>query len=128
MPFTLKPVKTAYQSGKQIIASEVGLKFVEGGATLDAANVGNTTLPVGYAVARNKTSGKWEKFTDAADTANTYDDYGILNIDVVCNGTDDVIVGEIIVAGSVYDAKLDASVTAQFKTKTKGLIRYVKHV
>jgi hypothetical protein len=40
----------------------------------------------------------------------------------------DVVVGELIIRGSVYERKLPASVTAAFKTATRPLIRYVSVV
>lgn len=125
MPNTFKYVREPFVEGKNILASE-HFQFVEGGATF--ASVAAQTYPVGTAVARNKTTGKWVKFVDADETAGNYDDYGILNVEVEFNGTDDVIVGEVIVRGSVYAAKLDASATDAFKAKVADRIRFVSHV
>lgn len=123
MPNTYKYTSPTWKSGKNILASE-HVKFIEGGATLLGTTAG--TLVVGTAIARVSASGKWVKFVDA--NVATYDDFGILNIDVVLNGTDDVVVGEVIVVGSVYDAKLDATTaTATFKGKVP-MIRFVKHI
>jgi len=119
MAYTLQTSQTAFSGGKNILASE-HLQFVEAGATL----TGGVAYALGEAIARDKTTGKWVKFVDA-NVAN-YDDFGILNIDVL-QGTADTIVGEVIVRGSVYDAKLPASVTALFKTKVPN-IRFVKNI
>lgn len=128
MANTFQYVKTAYSEGKNILASE-NFQFVEGGATLDAAAIGATTLTVGTAVARKTATGKWVKYADDTGAFPTdVDDWGILNIDVEVDGTNDVIVGEIIVKGSVYESKLDANVTTAFKDKTRQHIRYVSHI
>lgn len=124
MPNTFQYHRTDFQEGKNILASQ-HVQFVEGGATL--ASVTAQTYEAGTAIARNSTTGKWEKFTDA--NVDDYDDFGILNVDVEFDGTHDVIVGEVIVHGSVYEDKLDSdSVTDLFKEKVAGRIRFVKHI
>lgn len=123
MPYTPGNfTETAFKSGKNILASE-HLQYTESGGTLDGAVIGNTYLPVGTALARNTTTGKYEVFS----TTTGYDDLCILNIDVQMAGKD-VVVGELIIRGSVYERKLPASVTAAFKTATRPLIRYVSVV
>lgn len=125
MPFgqNLTPSTTNYGPAKNILASEQ-VKFIEGGATLKPVA---QTLVVGTGIARDKTTGLWEKFASAS--AANYDDWGILNIDVVQDATNRIVVGEVIVRGSVYAAKLDASATdATFKSAVGSNIRYVKHV
>lgn len=119
--YTLQTSRTGFRGGKNILASE-HLQFVEAGATLDAAAIGNTYVEVGSAIGK-KANGKWEIY----DGEGEYSELGILNIDVEVNGQDDVIVGEVIVRGSVYEAKLPANVTEDFKAATKPLIRYVSH-
>lgn len=114
--------ETPFKSGKNILASE-HLQYTESGGTLDGAKIGNAYLPVGTALARNTTSGKYEVFS----TATGFDDFCILNVDVQMAGKD-VIVGELIIRGSVYSKKLPASVTQAFKDLTKPLIRYVSVV
>lgn len=123
----LQPAREAYVSGKNILASE-HVQFIEGGATLDAVAIGAKTLVAGTAIARNTTSGKFEEYSET--TPGTlepgFDEFAILNIDVEVDGTNDVIVGEVIVRGSVYDAKV-VGATAAFKNANKN-IRYVKHI
>lgn len=121
--YNLQTSKTGFKGGKNILASE-HLQFVEAGATLDAAAIGAQYLEVGTAVARNTTTGKYEVFSETEG----YDNFGILNVDVDVDGTNDEVVGEVIVRGSVYEAKLPASVTTAFKDATKPLIRYVNHI
>ncbi|WP_141431910.1 hypothetical protein [Bacillus sp. 03113] len=119
MAYNLQTSQTAFKSGKNILASE-HFQFVEAGATVKA---GEGVLVPGQAIARVAADGKWVKFVDA-DVAN-YDDFGILNVDVDAT-TYDAIVGEVLVRGSVYDAKL-VGATAVFKGKVP-TIRFVKHI
>lgn len=127
MPYSLNQTTTAFTGGKNILAS-VHFQFIEGGATLDATVIGNKTLPVGTAIMRSTTTGKFVEYADNAGAVPAgYDELSILNIDVVVNGKD-VIVGEVLVKGSVYDGKLPANVTTAFKTATKEKFRYVKHI
>ena len=81
------------------------------------------TFSIGSAIGK-KANGKWEIF----DAVGEYSELGILNIDVNVDGVNDEIVGEVIVRGSVYEAKLPSNVTAELKEATKTLIRYVNHV
>lgn len=121
--YSLKTSQTAFRGGKNILASE-HLQFIEGGATLDATKFPTGLVEVGTLTARNTTSGKYEPFS----TVTGFDSFGILNIDVVMNGTDDVVVGEVIVRGSVYEAKLPTnSALEAFKTANP-MIRFVKHI
>lgn len=128
MPYTPKSSYTQFRGGKNILASE-HLQFIEGGATLDAAAFGEGYVEVGTAIARNTTSGKFEPYseTNSGTLEPGFDEFSILNIDVEMDGTHDVIVGEVIVRGSVYDAKLPAGVTDAFRAATPN-IRYVKHI
>jgi hypothetical protein len=117
--------ETEFRGGKNILASE-HLQFIEGGATLDA-----TKFPVGYndvgkLVARNITTGKFEPVAEVADLTG-YDNFGILNVDFENDGETDLIAGEVIVRGSVYEAKLADVVPDAFK-EANPLIRYVKHI
>lgn len=116
--YSLQTSATAFKGGKNILASE-HFQFIEGGATLTGSA---GTLEVGTAIARNVATGKFEAYT----TTTGYDEFSILNVDVTLNGTDDVVVGEVIVRGSVYDAKL-IGVNTAFKDANKA-IRYVKHI
>lgn len=117
--------ETAFRGGKNILASE-HLQFIEGGATLDA-----TKFPVGYndvgkLVARNTTTGKFEPVAEVVDLTG-YDNFGILNVDFENDGVTDLIAGEVIVRGSVYEDKLADEVSDAFKAANP-LIRYVKHI
>jgi hypothetical protein len=119
MAYNLKTSQTAFTGGKNILASE-HFQFVEAGVTVKG---GEGQLAVGQAIARETATGKFVKFVDA-NVAN-YDDFGILNVDVDAT-TYDAIVGEVLVRGSVYDAKL-VGATATFKDKVP-MIRFVKHI
>jgi hypothetical protein len=119
MAYNLQTSRTAFKGGKNILASE-HVQFIEGGATLKA---GQGALVAGQAIARETASGKFVKFVDA--NVATYDDFGILNVDADAT-TFDAIVGEVIVRGSVYDAKL-VGATSTFKGKVP-MIRFVKHI
>jgi len=129
MPYNLKSERTPFKGGTNILAS-VHMQYIEGGATLDAAKIGAEYLPVGTPIARNTTSGKFEVYKEAtAGTLPTgFDEFALLNVDVDCDGKNDVIVGEVLIRASVYDAKLPSTVTETFKTATRPLIRYVKHI
>lgn len=113
--------KTDFVGGKNILASE-HLEYVKGGATLD-----HTAFPTGYnevgaLIARNVTTGKFEPFT----TTEGYDTFSILNEDFNNDYGQDLVVGEVIVRGSVYEAKLPQAVPAEFKEATP-LIQYINH-
>lgn len=119
MAYNLQTSQTSFKGGKNILASE-HLQFVEGGATIRG---GEGALECGQAIARVAADGKWVKFADA--DVDNYDDFGILNVDVDAT-TYDTVVGEVIVRGSVYDAKLIGA-TDTFKEKVPN-IRFVKEV
>ena len=126
MAYTLQTGRADFKGGKSILASE-HLQFMEAGATLDAVAFGVGKIELGAAIARNTTTGKFEPYVET--TAGTFepgfDEPAILNIDVDSNGVDDIIVGEVMVRCSVYDAKLPVGATATFKAANKN-IRYVK--
>lgn len=133
MAYTLQPGRENFKSGKNILASE-HLQFLEAGATLDAVAFGEGTIEVGTLIARNTTSGKFEPYTDdvdgetgAASFPAGFDEPAVLNIDVECNGTDDIIVGEVIVRGSVYETKLPKAPSNAFKQATP-MIRFVNEI
>ena len=119
MPYNLQITQTPFVQGKNILASE-HVQFIEGGATIKA---GEGLLDCGQAIARETATGKWVKFNDE-DVAN-YDDFGILNVNVDATAHD-TVVGEVIIRGSVYDAKVIGATDA-FKEKVPN-IRFVKHV
>jgi hypothetical protein len=121
--YTPKFTTTAFTSGKNILASE-HLQFIEGGATLDGTKFPAGPIALGTLIARSTTSGKYEAFT----TVTGFDSFGILNIDAISDGVSDLVVGEVIVRGSVYEAKLPANAAlAAFKAVTP-MIRYVKNI
>lgn len=128
MAYNLQTSREGFQSGKTILASE-HVQFIEGGATLDASAFGQGTVEIGTLVARNTTSGKFEPYSETTDGTfeDGYDEPGILNIDLDMNGSDDEIVGEVIIRGSVYEDKLPNSVPTGFREKNDN-IRYVKHI
>ncbi|WP_263708006.1 hypothetical protein [Shouchella tritolerans] len=129
MSYTLKNGRTEFRGGINILASR-HLQWTEHGITLDAEKTGKTYLPVGTPVARNLETGKYEVYADGEGGAapEGYDDFALLNIDVEVDGENDVIIGEVLIRASVYEAKLPDTVTETFKKLTSPLIRYVKHV
>lgn len=113
--------KTGFSGGKNILASE-HLEYVKGGATLD-----HTAFPTGYnevgaLVARNVTTGKFEPFS----VTEGYDTFSILNEDFNNDYGQDLVAGEVIVRGSVYEQKLPQEVPAEFKAATP-MIQYINH-
>jgi hypothetical protein len=125
MAYNLKTTRTAFVGGKNILASE-HVQFLEAGATIKG---GEGLLEVGQLIARLNGAqpthaGKFVKYIEA--NVATYDEFGILNVDVDAT-TYDAIVGEVIVRGSVYEAKLPQAPTAGFKGKLP-MVRFVKHV
>lgn len=118
--------KTAFRGGKNILASEVNLKFIEGGATLDHTKFDTGHNEIGQLIARNTDTGKFEPFTTGED-APEYDNHSVLNIDFVNDAEQDLIAGEVIVVGSVYEAKLPQSVPSAFKEANQS-IRYINHI
>lgn len=120
--YTPKFSETGFNGGKNILASE-HLEFVKGGATLDATEFATGYHDVGKLIARNTTSGKYEPFSVVAG----FDSFSILNVDFTNDGVNDLIAGEVIVRGSVYEAKLADTVPAEFKEATP-LIQYINHI
>lgn len=120
--YTPKFSETVFKGGKNILASE-HLQFIEGGATLDATAFTTGYHEVGKLIARNTVSGKYEPFSATVG----FDNFGILNVDFTNDGTNDVIAGEVIVRGSVYELKLADVPTAAFKAANP-MIRYVTHI
>lgn len=117
--------KTDFQGGKNILASE-HLQYIEGGATLDHTKFPTGYNEVGLLVARNLSTGKFEPFT-TGEGAPEYDNHGVLNEDFINDHEQDLVVGELIVRGSVYEDKLPQEVPAEFK-EANPMIRFVSHV
>lgn len=109
-----------FRGGRNILASE-HLQYVAGGATLDAAVFGAGYIELGTLIARNTTSGKYEPVAAKADLTG-YDKPSVLNIDSDCDGVNDIVVGEVIIRGSVYEAKLPTAVPAFFKDATPMIV------
>lgn len=124
MPYSLKSTRTPFLGGKNILASS-HLQFKEVGGTMDATKFPTGVVEVGTCIARNIASKKFEPYkeTEEGTLEPGYDEFCVLNVDFENDGTADTIVGELIVRGSVYDAKL-VGVTAAFKAATP-MIRYV---
>lgn len=123
--YTPKFSNEEFSGGKNILASE-HLQFIEGGATLDATAFATGYHDVGKLVARNTTTGKYEPVAGAEDLTS-YDNFGILNVDFYNDGENDMVAGELIVRGSVYEQKLADEVSDAFKAANP-MIRYVSHI
>lgn len=131
--YTPKASETEFRGGKNILASE-HLQFIEAAATLDAEAFGAGYHDVGKLVARNTSTGLYEPVADVQgdDVEGTtglegFDNFGILNVDWECDGENNVVAGEVIVRGSVYEEKLADEVSDEFKAANP-LIRYVTHI
>ena len=114
-----------FRGGRNILASE-HLQYIEGGATLDATVFGLGYIELGTLIGRNVTSGKFEDVSAKVDLAG-YDNFAVLNIDADCDGVNDLIAGEVIVRGSVYEAKLPVAPNDAFRAATP-MIRYVTEI
>lgn len=114
-----------FRGGRNILASE-HLQYIEAGATLDAAVFGAGYIELGTLIAQNLTTGKYEPVAEAADLAG-FTNFGIMNVDAECDGENDLIEGEVIVRGSVYEQKLPTDVPDAFK-EANPMIRYVNEL
>lgn len=128
MAYTLQTSREAFAGGKNILASE-HLQFIEGGATLDATAFPTGINELGLLIARDTASGKFVPYSET--TPGTLepgrDNFAVLNVDFDNNGVDDIVMGEVIVRGSVYEAKLPVAPTQAFKDANP-MIRYVNHI
>lgn len=129
--YTPKFNETVFKGGKNILASE-HFQFIEAGGTLDATAFDTGYHESGTLVARNTTTGKFEPYEEdttggGAAVPSGYDNFAITNVDFENDGVHDMIIGELIVRGSVYEEKLASAVPATFK-EANPLIRYVTHV
>lgn len=122
MAYVPKFTKAAFVGGNNILASE-HLQYIEGGATLDATAFSVGYNEVGQIIARNTTSGKFEPFS----AVEGFDNFAVLDEDFHNDGESDLIAGQVIVRGSVYEEKLPQVVPAEFKVANPQ-IRYVKHI
>lgn len=122
MAYVPKFKKTDFVGGKNILASE-HLQYIEGGATLDHTKFAQGYNEVGQLIARNLATGKFEPFSEVEG----YDNFAVLDEDFVNDAGQDLIAGQVIVRGSVYEDKLPQEVPAEFK-QANPMIRFVKHV
>lgn len=120
-----KTEREDFRGGRNILASE-HLQYIEGGATLDAAVFGAGYIELGTLIAQNTGTGKYEPVAEAEDLAG-FTNFGIMNVDAECDGENDLIEGEVIVRGSVYEQKLPTDVPDAFKAANP-LIRYVNEL
>src|SRR5690625_2835153 len=114
--------KEDFVGGKNILASE-HFQYIEGGATLDYTKFPTGHNELGLLIARNETTGKFEPFS----AVEGFDDFAVLNIDFKNDYEQDLIAGEVLVRGSVYEDKLPQEVPAEFK-EAAPMIRFVKHI
>lgn len=121
MAYTLQQKSTDFRGGKNILASE-HVQYVHGGATLDAEAFGEGYIELGTLIARNKDTGKYEPFEETEG----FDNFFIMNEDADCDGENDMVTGAVIIAGSVYEAKLPEEPSDDFKEKTPNIF-YVTH-
>lgn len=122
MAYVPKFTRADFAGGKNILASE-HLQYIEGGATLDATAFETGYNEVGLLIARNTTSGKFEPFS----VVEGYDNFAVLDEDFENDGENDLIAGQVIVRGSVYEDKLPQEVPDEFKAANP-MIRFVKHI
>lgn len=122
MAYVPKFKKTDFVGGKNILASE-HLQYIEGGATLDHTKFAQGYNEVGQLIARNLATGKFEPFSEVEG----YDNFAVLDEDFVNDAEQDLIAGQVVVRGSVYEDKLPQEVPAEFK-HANPMIRFVKHV
>lgn len=122
MAYVPKFKKADFVGGKNILASE-HLQYIEGGATLDHTKFAKGYNEVGQLIARNLATGKFEPFSEVEG----YDNFAVLDEDFVNDAEQDLVVGQVVVRGSVYEDKLPQEVPAEFK-QANPMIRFVKHV
>lgn len=128
MAYTLKSIRTDFRGGKNILASEI-VQYVHGGATLDGTKFPAGLIEVGTLIARNTSTGKYEPYVDGLEGAlpEGFDNFYILNEDHDHDGVSDAVTGAVIIAGSVYEAKLPVAPSAAFKAATPNIF-YVTHI
>lgn len=117
--------KTDFIGGKNILASD-HFQYIEGGATLDHTKFPTGHNELGLLIARNTATGKFEPFV-TGEGAPAFDNHAVLNIDFKNDYGQDLIAGEVLVRGSVYEDKLPVTVPAEFKAAAP-MIRFVSHI
>jgi len=123
MAYTPKFVRTDFRGGKNILASE-DVQYIHGGATLDATAFPTGLVEVGTLIARDTATGK---FVPYSEDATGLDNFYVLNEDYENDGENDVVVGAIIIRGSVYEAKLPVAPPQAFKDANPNIF-YVNHI
>lgn len=134
MAYTLKQTEVGFTGGKNILASE-NVQYIHGGATLDGRKFDEGLIELGTLIARNTKTGKFEPYKDGeadgegggAVLPEGYDNFFILNEDHMHDGESDAVTGAVIIAGSVYEAKLPEEPSAVFKQANPNIF-YVTHV
>lgn len=130
MPYTpYNQPQSAFRGGKNILASE-HFQYTEEGGTINASAVGARYVEVGEPFVRDMSDGLYVPFVDGTHTTegalNTgFADPVICDVDFNSDGTNNIVVGQLIAIGSVYSGKLPDSVTDAFKALTTPSIRYV---
>lgn len=129
MPYTPHDrEQTAFKSGIQILASQDFDYTLEGG-TIDAAALGARYVPVGFPFVQDVATRRYVPFVAATHTTDGvlnagFRDPVLTNVDFNSDGVHNIIVGELIYRGRVYDKKLPTEVTAAFKAVTQHKIGY----
>lgn len=122
MAYVPKFTRTDLGGGKNILASE-HLQYIHGGATLDATMFEVGYNEVGQIIARNEATGKFEPFT----AVEGFDYFAVLDEDFRNDGENDLVAGQVIIRGSVYEEKLAQEVPQEFKDANTNIF-YVKHI
>lgn len=118
--------RTEFIGGKNILASE-HFENVKGGATLDATEFPVGHNEVGLLIARDTSTGKFVPYKDDGSVVpEGVDTLSVLNIDFDNDGKQDLVVGEVIVRGSVYKDKLPEAPTDAFKAAAP-MIQFISH-
>src|SRR5690625_834553 len=113
MAYGPKFQRADFVGGNNILASE-HLQYIEGGATLDHTKFDTGYNEAGQLIARNTETGKFEPF-ETGEGAPDYDNHAVLNEDFYNDSEQDLVAGEVIVRGSVYEDKLPQEVPSEFK-------------
>lgn len=122
--------QTEFKGGKTILAS-VHFDYTREGGTVDGAAVGNRYVELGEPFVQRTTDFKYVPYTDAAhldaetgQLKDGFQDPVICDVDFNSSGDVDIVVGALLISGTVYSAKLPDKVTPAFKKLTGPLMRY----
>src|SRR5699024_5119784 len=117
--------KEDFVGGKNILAMQ-HFQYIEGGATLDHTKFPTGHNEIGLLIARNTATGKFEPFA-TGEGAPEVDNHAVLNIDFKNDYGQDLIAGEVLVLGSVYEDKLPQAEQAELK-EARPKIRTGSHI